>query len=696
MASLFRSRRAPGAALVLLAGLLSACSDAVEPRVATSVEIQGGPVAFTFLGEATTFTATVLDQSGDPLPDAPRSWSTDAPGVATVTPTGMVTAAGNGTARITVTSGSASGWVEVSVAQEPDAVEVTPGAGTLSALMDTLRLSATATDAGGSPIPGVLLTWSVDDTAVVSVDGSGLVTARGNGTATVTASVGGLSDQAAVSVSQAVVTLVLASGPVVLKDPGDTATLVPTLLDAHGAPVSGVPVGWLSRDEEVATVDADGIVTGVGTGTTTVVASAGSYADSVEVTVEPELTLQAAGPTGWTAPVTSSLSLGARVQDLVGNVHPGTTVTWSTPPGSGTIGSATETVSDGSGYVGAVWTLGSAAGGQQAFASLESRGAVVTVTFTATATPGPAVSASLVADSILLSARGETAFLGPTYRDAWGNVTSGSATWNSRDPGVATVAPDGLVTGAGAGSTWVVASLDAPVDSLRVTVEMRGAITLTFDDGWRSVYENAWPVIQEFPWLRANVGVYTEAVGWPAYMTEDHLDELHAAGWSMVSHTVSHDSLTTLSPAELDYELRTSQAWIDARGYRGSHIFVAPYHAFTDAERAAASAYYTAARGASANATVPDTMVAWMPVLPFHLTGIDAEDLPYTTPAGRDRLRDLLQRTRDEGRFLDVYFHQVPPENVDAFRAFLEVLEEFRERVLPYHELYPALARPVY
>jgi hypothetical protein len=195
-----------------------------------------------------------------------------------------------------------------------------------------------------------------------------------------------------------------------------------------------------------------------------------------------------------------------------------------------------------------------------------------------------------------------------------------------------------------------------------------------------------------------NIAVYTEVVdgGFPAYMDADQLQELHDAGWTLVSHTVSHDSLSTLSDLELDAELRLSQRWLVDRGFeRGSDVIIVPYHDFGGRERVAASAYYEVARGASANAVVPDSMVYWQPTNPYELTGIDAEQLPYTTVAGRDRLRAMLQRTRDEGRFLDVFFHQVPPANVDALRETLAVIDEFRDRVLPYHELYPELARTV-
>ncbi len=309
-------------------------------------------------------------------------------------------------------------------------------------------------------------------------------------------------------------------------------------------------------------------------------------------------------------------------------------------------------------------------------------------------------SAMLVADSVLLSGRGEVVRLRPSYADALGNPVEGSgatSTWTSRDPRVASVDADGLVTAGAEGSAWVVASLSEPSDSVLVTVQLLGAITVTFDDGFLSVYENAWPVFREFD-IQANVAVNPVPVdlGWSTYLTHDMLDELSEAGWSIVSHSLEHDSLPSLSPSELDYDLRTSQQWIIDRGYRGWNVFVAPYHAYGPAERAAVSQHYDASRGLSSSQFVPDSLVPWMPDDPHQLTAREADLLPYTTAAGRDELRTLLRRVLDEGAFLDIFFHRVPAENVSALRELLVVLDEFRPRVLPYHELFPVTTRTVY
>ncbi len=85
-----------------------------------------------------------------------------------------------------------------------------------------------------------------------------------------------------------------------------------------------------------------------------------------------------------------------------------------------------------------------------------------------------------------------------------------------------------------------------------------------------------------------------------------------------------------------------------------------------------------------------------MPDDPHQLTAREADLLPYTTAAGRDELRTLLRRVVEEGAFLDIFFHRVPAENVSALRELLVVLDEFRPRVLPYHELFPVTTRTVY
>ena len=683
------------ATITVAAGAASVPVGVTVQQAASTLVLSAAQTSFGALGDTLRLTATVQDADGSAIVGAPITWSALDSLVATVTTGGLVTARANGTTRIAAISGSALATSLVNVVQVPDTIVLSVTSLSFGALQDTASVTASVSDARGAGLAGAGVTWASSDTLVSRVSAAGRVTAIGNGTASITATSGAATRSLQVSVQQLPASIEIQPDSVVLNAPGQTSPLAATVSDARGFAIPNASTAWSSSDSAVVRVSASGLLTAVATGTVTISANGGGPTAQVSARVVPQLTLVPAGPTSASAQVNSQVTLSVRVQDLLGAGYQGATVTWSAGGGSGSIPSGAQVTSGAGGYAAAVWMLGTAAGAQQASASIVSRGIVINVAFTATALAGPAASAVLTADSVLLSARGETAYLSPTYRDAFLNPTTPSgATWVSRVPSVATVASDGLVTGQAAGATYVVASMPSSTDSILVTVVMRGAITLTFDDGFITAYTNAWPVFQEFG-LPGNIGVNPAQVGFAAYMTKGNLDELHAAGWSMVSHSMTHDSLTTASTGELDFELRASQEWIDAQGYNGSNVFIVPYHSWGLRERNAIAAYYEATRGTSADAVLPETLVPWRPPNPYDLTGIDADALPYTTVQGRDRLRALLQRTVDEGAFLDVYLHHLPAGNVQAFRDMLTVINDFRERVLPYHALYPRFARAV-
>ena len=78
------------------------------------------------------------------------TWTSSDASVAVVDASGLVTAAGNGTATITASAGAASGTAVVTVTQAASSVEVEPAEATLAALGDTVRLAATVFDAKGT------------------------------------------------------------------------------------------------------------------------------------------------------------------------------------------------------------------------------------------------------------------------------------------------------------------------------------------------------------------------------------------------------------------------------------------------------------------------------------------------------------------------------------------------------------------
>ncbi|MEY2733450.1 MAG: hypothetical protein RL340_509, partial [Gemmatimonadota bacterium] len=88
--------------------------------------------------------------------------------------------------------------------EPPKATTVTLNSATvaLDAIGATGQLSVTVADQKGQPMVGLVPTWSSSAAGVATVTAAGLVTAAGNGTATITANVDGATATATVTVAQ--------------------------------------------------------------------------------------------------------------------------------------------------------------------------------------------------------------------------------------------------------------------------------------------------------------------------------------------------------------------------------------------------------------------------------------------------------------------------------------------------------------
>lgn len=136
------------------------------------------------------------------------------------------------------------------------------------------QLVANPTTSGGR-IVSANVSWNSDAPGVATVDGNGLVTAVAGGTANISATAGGETASAVITVWHPVQTITLASagGVTSIREEG-SLQLTPTFTDATGAAVTGRQVVWTSSNPAVATVSPTGRLTGLLEGTTTITATA--------------------------------------------------------------------------------------------------------------------------------------------------------------------------------------------------------------------------------------------------------------------------------------------------------------------------------------------------------------------------------------------------------------------------------------
>ena len=148
----------------------------------------------------------------------------------------------------------------------PTTVTISPAAVTLRSLGETVRLTATVRDQRGQDMTGVTVTWASSDASVASVTSDGLVTAAGNGTASVTGAAGGLSAEADVTVEQRPARLSAVSGNHQEGISGHPLPqpLVARVEDEGGSGVPGVSISFSPGEAsgsvslDTAVTDADG------------------------------------------------------------------------------------------------------------------------------------------------------------------------------------------------------------------------------------------------------------------------------------------------------------------------------------------------------------------------------------------------------------------------------------------------------
>ena len=172
----------------------------------------------------------------------------------------------------------------------------------------------------------------------------------------------------------------------------------------------------------------------------------------------------------------------------------------------------------------------------------------------------------------------------------------------------------------------------------------RRAVALTFDDGFRSAYTAALPVLREYGFVATIypvAGRLGRANDWPGQpagiptlplLSWDELAALVAAGWAVGGHTLTHPDLTALPVGEAVEEIEGGGRLLRDRLGVPVETFAYPYGRVDPAVRALVAEHYRGACG-----TALDFVTGASD--PYGLERIDAV---YLEPAALVRLLDSV------------------------------------------------------
>ena len=550
------------------------------------------------VGHQQSYTAVGYDQFNHVMSGVAFTWAFDGSSSMVTMNGNVATGVSAGTVHVRASAaGVSSAPASLTVLPPPrvlTAVAVTPVASSIST-GGTQQFTAVGYDQNGAAMSGIVFAWSISNQSVATISAAGLASGISAGPAQIMAFAQGVSSGGAtLTVTQpaSVLTSIDASPSSASIQAGAAQQFTVVGFDQYGNAMTGITFAWSSSNTNVATVsginaegETIGVASGIAAGSTQITVNSAGVTAAVSLNVTapppppppPQVNVISVVSSNSSINVGGTQQFSAFATDQYGSAMSGVSFNWtSSDP---TVASV-----DANGLA-----TGLAAGTAQISAlaqGVSSNAVALTITPNV---PEDPLTVTRLSPSMALAGSGDLVSLTITgtgfLNGALVNFGSNILTPFSIGPTAITVTvPAAELTSATPANQPVLVTVTNPAPNagtsgpLPFTISNHGLVSIDFDDGYQSMYDNGLPIL-DAAGLKSTQYIITQKVGTDEYVTLDEVLQMYNNGHEIGAHTRTHPSLTTLTQAQMTDEVAGSKLDLISWGITPT-TFAYPYGAY--------------------------------------------------------------------------------------------------------------------
>lgn len=190
----------------------------------------------------------------------------------------------------------------------------------------------------------------------------------------------------------------------------------------------------------------------------------------------------------------------------------------------------------------------------------------------------------------------------------------------------------------------------------------RGLVSLTFDDGWESIYTNGLPLFSKYN-VKTTQYVVSGVIGDKAYLKPDQLKKFVEAGHDIGSHSAQHEDLSTIGEDGVRSSLASSRDVLN--DYYGMSVFdfAAPYGRTNAQSEALIKSCYRSHRGTDTGYNTAQ----------FDRYNLKVMNVELTTKP--EEIAAAVRFAKENKLWLILVYHEVSDQSESAYAANLKDLE---------------------